>query len=182
MAALPTQAFERFFPFWLRTYVRARETGLVFCALVIGVLSGAVVALIAQGAQFLHEVLFALPVDQRLSASVSIEIWRALVFPVAGGFLLSAVIWLAGTRFKGHMADAIEANALHGGRLSIGGSLYITLQTFISNACGASVGLEAAYTQVCGALSSSLGRALAARRSDMRLLVGCGAAVATKVS
>ncbi len=176
MAALPTRAFERFFPFWLRTFVRTRETGLALCALVIGILSGALVALIANAAQFLHEALFALPVDQRLSATVSIELWRALVFPVGGGFLLSAVVWLAGTRFKGRMADAIEANALHGGRLSIGGSLYITLQTFISNACGASVGLEAAYTQVCCALSSVLGRGLAARRADMRLLVACGAA------
>jgi hypothetical protein len=74
------------------------------------------------------------------------------------------------------MADAIEANALNGGRRSISGSLYITLQTLISNACGSSVGLEAAYTQISAALASLFGRGLAARRSDLRLLVGCGAA------
>jgi CIC family chloride channel protein len=176
MAALPTQAFERFFPFWLRTFVRTRETGIALCALVIGLISGVLVGLIANAAQLLHELFFLLALDQRLSATSRIETWRALVFPVAGGFALSLVVWLAGARFKARMADAIEANALHGGRLSIGGSLYITLQTFISNACGASVGLEAAYTQVCGAISSFMGRGLAARRSDMRLLVACGAA------
>ncbi|MDB5642604.1 MAG: putative chloride channel, partial [Hyphomicrobiales bacterium] len=176
MAALPTQAFERFFPFWLRTFVRTRETGLALCALVIGVVSGVLVGLIANAAQLLHEFFFALPPEQRLSATFGVDVWRALAFPIGGGFVLSLVVWIAGTRFKGRMADAIEANALHGGRLSVGGSLYITLQTFISNACGASVGLEAAYTQVCGALASFLGRGLAARRSDMRLLVACGAA------
>jgi CIC family chloride channel protein len=46
----------------------------------------------------------------------------------------------------------------------------------ISNGFGASVGLEAAYTQMCGMLASLLGRGLGARRVDMRLLVGCGAA------
>jgi CIC family chloride channel protein len=176
MAALPTQVFERFFPYWLRTFVRTRETGIAIAALVIGVVSGVLVGLIANAAQLLHEVFFLLPIDQRLSATSRIETWRSLVVPVAGGFILSFVVWLAGTRFKGRMADAIEANALHGGRLSIGGSLYITVQTFISNACGASVGVEAAYTQVCGALASLLGRGLAARRSDMRLFVACGAA------
>ncbi|MDB5594514.1 MAG: putative chloride channel [Hyphomicrobiales bacterium] len=176
MAAIPSQAFERFLPFWLRTFVRARESGLVLAGLVVGLMSGVLVGIIAATAQYLHEVFFKLPIDQRLSATAMVEPLRALAVPVLGGLLLSGIVWFAGTRFKGRMADAIEANALHGGRLSIGGSLYITLQTFVSNAFGASVGLEAAYTQICAALASFLGRGLAARRSDMRLLVACGAA------
>jgi len=176
MAALPTERFERFLPHWMRTFVRARESGLGLAGLVIGAMSGVLVGLIANGAQWAHEVLFDLAAEERLSAQVSLDPLRALVVPVAGGLLLALIAWLAGSRFKDQMADAIEANALHGGRLRMGGSLYITLQTFISNAFGASVGLEAAYTQVCAALSSFLGRGLAARRSDMRLLVACGAA------
>ncbi|MBX9739071.1 MAG: chloride channel protein [Beijerinckiaceae bacterium] len=176
MAGLPSQAFERFFPYWLRTFVRARESGLVLAGLVIGVFSGVLVGIIAELAQWLHEVFYGLARYQRLSATPSLETWRALAVPVAGGLFLSTIVYFAGSRFKGRMADAIEANALHGGRLSFMGSLYITLQTFVSNAFGASVGLEAAYTQVCAAISSILGRGLAARRSDMRLLVACGAA------
>lgn len=176
MAGLPSQAFERFFPYWLRTFVRARESGLVLAALVIGVFSGVLVGIIAELAQWLHEVFYGLARHQRLSATPSLVPWRALLVPVVGGLVLSAIVYFAGARFKGRMADAIEANALHGGRLSFMGSLYITLQTFVSNAVGASVGLEAAYTQVCAAISSILGRGLAARRADMRLLVACGAA------
>lgn len=39
--------------------------------------------------------------------------------------------------------DPIEANALHGGRMSVRDSLIVTAQTIISNGFGASVGLEA---------------------------------------
>ncbi len=176
MAALPSERFDRFLPHWMRTFVRARETGLAIAGLFVGLVSGVLVGLIANGAQLAHEILFNLGRDERLSAQVSLEPIRALAVPVAGGLLLALVVWLVGARLKDQMADAIEANALHGGRLRMGGSLYITVQTFISNAFGASVGLEAAYTQVCGALASFLGRGLAARRSDMRLLVACGAA------
>ena len=176
MAALPSDKSDRFLPHWMRTFVRARESGLAIAGLVVGLVSGVLVGLIANGAQLAHEILFNLGPDERLSAQMHLEPLRALVVPVTGGLLLALVVWLFGARLKDQMADAIEANALQGGRLRLGGSLYITVQTFISNACGASVGLEAAYTQVCGALASVLGRGLAARRSDMRLLVACGAA------
>ena len=176
MTELRSLAFERFFPLWLRTFVRAREAGLVVIALATGALSGVLVGLIANGAQWAHEFFFLLPLDKHLSASDRVDAWRVLSVPVAGGLILAGLVYFVGNRLKSRMADAIEANALHGGRLSIGGSLYITAQTFISNACGASVGLEAAYTQICAAVSSFFGRGLAARRSDMRLLVACGAA------
>jgi len=46
----------------------------------------------------------------------------------------------------------------------------------LSGGFGASVGLEAAYTQLGAALASRLGRWLGLRRDDVRTLVGCGAA------
>jgi CIC family chloride channel protein len=45
-----------------------------------------------------------------------------------------------------------------------------------SNGVGASVGLEAGYTQIGAALASRAGRSFRVRRNDLRLLVGCGAA------
>jgi CIC family chloride channel protein len=72
--------------------------------------------------------------------------------------------------------DPIEANALYGGRMSLNDSLIVVAQTLLSNGVGASVGLEAGYTQIGSALASRLGRAFRLRRNDLRLLVGCGAA------
>ena len=54
--------------------------------------------------------------------------------------------------------------------------MLISMQTLLSNGFGGSVGLEAGYTQICAAFGSHIGQRLAARRSDMRLLVACGAA------
>ena len=176
MAPIPSQKFDRIFPIWVRAFVRAREFGLVVVGALVGLVSGLLVCGLSAASQLVHEILFGLDRGQHLSIATGLPPWRAVAGPVVGAFALAALTLWAGKRFTGRMADAIEANALNGGRMSISGSLYITLQTFLSNACGSSVGLEAAYTQISAALASLLGRGLAARRSDLRLLVGCGAA------
>ena len=62
--------------------------------------------------------------------------------------------------------------------MSLNDSLIVVVQTILSNGVGASVGLEAGYTQVGSALASRFGRMFRVRRNDLRLLVGCGAAAA----
>ena len=160
----------------MRAFVRGRESGLLVIAAFIGAASGLLVAAMSAASQKMHEIFFQIPPGASLSVTVVPEIWRMLAIPALGGATLAVLGLWAKDRFRGRLADAIEANALHGGRLSARGSLYISLQTLISNGFGASVGLEAAYTQICGMLASLLGRGLGARRVDMRLLVGCGAA------
>lgn len=56
------------------------------------------------------------------------------------------------------------------------GSVLLVLQTMVSNGFGASIGIEAGYTQIGSAFASRLGHLLHVRRSDLRILVGCGAA------
>jgi chloride channel protein, CIC family len=72
--------------------------------------------------------------------------------------------------------DPIEANALHGGRMSLRGSIIVAAQTAWSSGVGASVGLEAGYTQFASGIASRIGMAFRLRRADLRILVGCGAA------
>ena len=162
-------------PFWVRAFVRARGVGLVIAALVIGIASGALVALIGSIVQAMHVLLYGIDLEHRLSASQSLAPWRVLLWPVVGGLVLALLARYA-KRFSGRLADAIEANALFGGRLSIKGSLLVTVQTVASCGFGASVGLEAGYAQICSAVASRIGMSLAARRADLRLLVACGAA------
>src|ERR1700722_5939113 len=175
-AMAPGSPVDRALPAWMRAFVRTRESGLLAAASVIGLASGVLASGLNWGAQKMHEIFFAIPHDASLSITRSPDVWRTIGVPVLGGVVLTAMALWAGDRFRGRLADAVEANALRGGRLSGGGSLYIVAQTLISNGFGASVGLEAAYTQLCSAFSSLFGRALGARRADMRLLVGCGAA------
>jgi len=161
----------------LRLLVRRSEVWLVAIATVIGAAAGLAQAAISTSAHGLQRLLFGLGPDERLSAATgTFGLW-ALGVPLVGGLLLVPVAYLV-KRSGRRMVDPIEANALHGGHLSFYDSLVITLQTIISNGFGASVGLEAAYAQMGGAFGSKLSAFLHARRSDMRLLLGCGAGAA----
>ena len=62
--------------------------------------------------------------------------------------------------------------------MSFRDSVIVAAQTLISNGFGASVGLEAGYTQLAAGIASKLGSAFRLRRADQRMLVGCGAAAA----
>ncbi|WP_048707659.1 chloride channel protein [Microvirga massiliensis] len=74
--------------------------------------------------------------------------------------------------------DAVEANALNGGTMSWYDAVAVVLPILASVSFGASVGIEAAVTQLGAVLASRLGRRLKKPRSDLRLLVGAGAAAA----
>ncbi|TGD96277.1 chloride channel protein [Methylobacterium nonmethylotrophicum] len=165
----------------LRAWVRSGEIGLVLLAAVVGCLSGGVVSLMGWAAQGAHERLFGLDLDERLSAAPHVPPLVALGVPALGGVMLGLVIWLGGRlrRVPGRpVIDPIEANALHGGRLSLRDSVLVAVQNLISNGCGASVGLEAGYTQISAGLASRIGLSFELRRTDMRVLVGCAAAAA----
>ncbi|WP_022721974.1 chloride channel protein [Rhodopseudomonas sp. B29] len=162
-------------PAAVRNFVRNREIGLVVVAVIIGLLSGLLVVTISVLSELAHSVLFSIPFDTRLSANGVIPWQRTIFVPIGGAIILALISVFYVGRFKGRLADAIEANALYGGRVSMRGSVLISIQTLISNGCGGSVGLEAGYTQICSAFSSWFGQLLSARRADMRLLVACGA-------
>jgi chloride channel protein, CIC family len=162
----------------LRAFVRARETSLIVLAGLVGIVGGLVVSAMGAAVELLHVVLFNLDMGERLSSQSAIEPIRALLVPSLGGFLLGlAFMFLARWR-PAREVDPIEANALHGGRMSFRGSVIVALQTVWSSGVGASVGLEAGYTQLSSGLAASLGRGFHLRRADQRLMVGCGAAAA----
>lgn len=173
---LPFNQFVALVPQTLRALVRADEIWLVVLAACIGLASGLVVVGMAETAQLMHRVLFRLAPGEYLSSLVRVSPLRALVVPTVGGLILGLAGWALARWMPRRTVDPIEANALYGGRMSVLDSIIVVLQTVWSNGVGASVGLEAGYAQIGSALSSWLGRAFKVRRSDLRLLVGCGAA------
>src|SRR6185437_15659921 len=110
-------------PLGLRNFVRNFETGLVSVAIVIGLLSGLLVAAISHLSEITHSLLFDIPFDARLSATGVISWQRTLLIPTLGGAILAIVAAVFAGRLKGQFADAIEANALYGGRVAMRGSL-----------------------------------------------------------
>src|SRR6185437_1684457 len=149
----------------LRAFVRAHETSLVVLAALVGLIGGLVVAAMSTVVEVFHVLLFDLEMGDRLSSQFRIETPRALLVPSIGGLVLGmAFLWLAKRR-PGREIDPIEANALHGGRMSFRGSVIVELQTIWSSGVGASVGLEAGYTQMASGLAASLGRGFHLRRA-----------------
>jgi chloride channel protein, CIC family len=163
-------------PRFLRTLVRARESGLVVLAAAIGALAGLVVAAMSASVSALHALFFAVPFGQRLSTLATLSPIAVIAVPTLGGLVFGFAL-LALSRWRPQREiDPIEANALHGGRMSLVGSLTVALQTIWSSGVGASVGLEAGYTQLASGVASWIGRGFRLRRRDLRILVGCGAA------
>jgi CIC family chloride channel protein len=161
---------------WLSRRVRASEAAFILLSIGIGAVAG--LLSVGQGnlARALQQRFFGLSPSGRLSALTSLTGPVLLILPI-GGLVLCAFSFLTRAR-KRRLVDAVEANALHGGRMSATDSLVISGQTILSNGFGASVGLEAAYAQLGGAAASLAGGALNLRRPDLRTLVGAGAGAA----
>jgi chloride channel protein, CIC family len=162
----------------LRALLRSNEFYLIPLALVIGVATGSIVTVMSLIAQLAHMLIYGIPIDVRLSANAWVNPVIALTAPAVGGLVLGVMEWLRRRWKIAPAVDPVEANALRGGRLSMRDSLVVSSQTLVSNGSGASVGLEAGYTQIGAGVASSLGQYLTLRRNDMRLILGCGAAAA----
>ncbi len=160
----------------LRALVRARESSLIALAALAGVIGGLVVAAMGMAVDLLHEMFFQLQPGERLSARLTLNPILAFSVPLLGGLLFGAVSELIKRWRPEREIDPIEANALHGGRMSLTGSVVVALQTIWSSGVGASVGLEAGYTQLASGIASRIGNAFHLRRGDLRILVGSGAA------
>jgi CIC family chloride channel protein len=163
--------FRRNFPRLIRT----DEIWLVLLAGLVGIGAGLIVTAMVGISRLLHHLLFATRHGEVSGANL-LDPWRVVAVPVLGGILIGLIGIVLARIGRTKIIDPIEANALHGGRLSIKNSLILIVQTLISNGFGASVGLEAGYTQGGAVLASGLGRFLKIRRADMRTLVGSGAA------
>jgi len=179
----------RGFRFWinhapatLRALVRTDEMWLAVLAAFVGAFAGLCVIAMSGITQWMHQIFFGIGPLDRLSSQVEVGLLPALLVPTLGGLVLGLSSWALARWWPRRAVDAIEANALHGGRMSLNASLVVVAQTMWSNGVGASVGLEAGYTQIGAALASRIGRSFRVRRNDLRLLVGCGAAGAIAAS
>jgi CIC family chloride channel protein len=159
-----------------RALVRTDEIWLVALAAFLGLVSGLSVFAMTRFTLFMHRLLFLLRPNERLSGALHVDRLRCVMVPALGGLLLG-VVGLALLRWWPRRGvDPIEANALYGGRMSLGDSLVLVGQTVLSNSVGGSIGLEAGYTQIGSAIASRFGQSFRVRRGDLRVLVGCGAA------
>ena len=109
----------------LRAFVRAHETSLVVLAALAGIIGGWVVVAMSVAVATLHALLFNIDIRERLSSQFSIDPWRAVLVPSLGGLVLGLAFLLLQRWRPAREIDPIEANALHGGRMSFRGSVIV---------------------------------------------------------
>ena len=160
----------------LRVLGRRGEVALAIIGAVTGAAAGVIVTAMGFVSRALHGLVYGIDLTERLSAARFENSLPLLVGPICGGILLGILLYVLARTRKKPMVDPIEANALHGGRLSLTDSVIVAVQNLVSNGFGASVGLEAGYTQLASGVASKIGHKLNLRRSDLRIVVGCGAA------
>jgi CIC family chloride channel protein len=143
---------------------------------VLGAGAGAIVAGLHDLTKELHRLNFGLPPHMSLSSGVAVAWWRLAIIPPVVGLLTGLVMAAMHRLWPEETVDPIEANALFGGKTGFWGSVRLVIATLGSNAAGASVGMEAAYSQIGSGIFSSIGQKLGLGRSDLRLLTAAGAA------
>ena len=143
-----------------------------------GAIVGVTVTGLHRGVEFLQRVSFNLPSGYSLSTGVDVDLLRILFVPLLGGLVLGLGALIVRHFGAREVVDPIEANALHGGRMSLPASLRLVVATLVSNASGAAVGMEAGYSQLGASMFSLLGSRFNLRRADQRVFVGAGAAAA----
>jgi CIC family chloride channel protein len=158
--------------------LRENEIALIGIAAAVGFAVGVSVYVLNGAIVWLHYIIFGVPIGGHLSYGVSIPSLNSFLGPAIGGLLVGLLAVAIRYVRPREIVDAIEANALYGGRMSLWDSLNLALLTVVAVGFGGSAGLEAAYTQVGSGFASKMGRNLRLRRQDLRLLVGCGAAAA----
>ncbi len=158
----------------LRGRIRASELWLVVVAVGVGAVAGVAALAVSQGARRLQILLYGLDLNTRLSAVSKLDRALLIILPV-GGLVVGLMSWAWAKRRPNPIVDPVEANALRGGHMSARDSLFVGLQSLVSNGVGASVGLEAAYAQLGAYAASLAGATLNLRRSDLRAFVGAGA-------
>jgi CIC family chloride channel protein len=163
---------------WLRRRLGNDDMFVILLAVLTGTVAGLGVIALRGLVVGLHTLLYAVPLHEHALLQAGIS-WQRIVAALgAGGLVYGLVTLLIQRRQRREPFDAIEANALHGGVMSMRDSTVIAGMTVGSVGLGASVGLEAGVTQLGAAAASWLGQRLRLNRSSLRTLVGCGAAAA----
>ena len=155
-----------------RIWVRGSEVAIVALAILAGGTSGLIASLMGGATHWLHLILFGPGAEHGLSVLSAVDPLTVLLVPTIGGLLLAILNVGLARWWPRAPIDPIEANALYGGRMSLADGAVVGAQNIVSNGFGASVGLEAAYTQAGSGVASWLGESFGLRRGDLRVLVG----------
>jgi CIC family chloride channel protein len=178
MARLPTHALIR-----LRHLLRNDQILVIVLALGAGVLGALGAVAFRTGIGVVQAVAFGFSSERVHSLAGALPWWRILLAPVLGGLAVGLMVHLLlpGRRPLG-VPQVIVANALHGGRMTLGTGLAAALVSMVSLGCGGSAGREGPAVHLGATLASWLAGVVRLPTELTRTLLGCGVASAVAAS
>jgi CIC family chloride channel protein len=162
----------------LQGRLRSNEPTQILVCAAIGALIGAVTTGLHEAVDFIHHLVFNIDGVHTLSTGIGVDPQRVLIVPAVGGLILGLSVYIMRRLRPTDVVDPIEANALHGGRMSMTDSVRLLIATIWSNASGVAVGMEAGYSQLGAAILAKVGQYFRLRREDQRIFVAAGAGAA----
>ncbi len=156
---------------------------LSILAMVVGLGTGGAMIVFREGISLAQTLFLGSDIEALWIAGEGLPWWRKLLAPTLGGLIVGLMIhYLMPGRRPHGVADAIEASALHGGRMSARAGVWAAAISAISIGAGASVGREGPAVHLGSVLGAWLAERLHMNRPLSRTLLGCGAAAAVAAS
>ena len=167
----------------LRKIVRNDQLILAVLALAAGALVGGAVIAFRLLINLFQTVFFGDGTELLVTHLTQLSWAHALAPPVVGGLMVGLFIhyFMPGRRPQG-VAEVVEANAFHKGRMSLKTGLYAAVASALSLGAGASVGREGPAVHLGASFSAWVAEKLHLRESLSRTLLGCGVAAAVAAS
>ena len=166
----------------LARLVKDEQLALSILALAVGAAGGAVI-LFREAIGLAQYLFYGSDVERLYLHAVRLPWWWILAAPAVGGLLVGLLVRVGMPERRPHgLADAIEACALRGGRMSVMTGLRAAVINAISIGAGASVGREGPAVHLGASLGGWLAHRLHLSRASSRTLLGCGVAAAVAAS
>ena len=162
----------------LQGRLRSNEPTQILVCAAFGALIGAFTTGLHRLVDLSHRLIFNISGEHSLSSAIGVDMQRVMIVPALGGLILGISVMVMRRVRPTDVVDPIEANALHGGRMSMTDSLRLLIATIWSNMSGVSVGMEAGYSQLGAAILAKVGQYFRLRREDQRIFVAAGAGAA----
>jgi len=156
---------------------------LFILAVLIGLLGGGSAIVFREAISAVQTVAIEAGYDRIVGQLERIAWWRILLSTTLGGLAVGLFVKFAlpGGRIHG-VADAIEANAIKDGQMSLRAGLASAAASALSIGAGASTGREGPVVHLGASLSAWVAEKLHLGRSLARTLLGCGVAAAVAAS
>lgn len=170
-------------PQQLGRLVRHEQVVLNTLAVVMGLVGGGAAIAFREGIALVQYGFYGFSSERFHSQVAEFPWWHIVGATTLGGLAAGLLVyWIMPNRRTQGVADAIEASALHGGRMSLRGGLGAATVSAVTIGSGGSAGREGPVVHLAASLGAFVAERLRLGRSLTQTVLGCGVAAGVAAS